>query len=94
MGADGGRYAEFVVNEQEKTRFTIYTSGKECEIPKNGGGISFTVRSVKDTYERLVKKGVESKMPPTKMPWGEMAMLTDPDGNMLTVNSAPQAEKK
>ncbi|KAF9173420.1 hypothetical protein BGX21_006996 [Mortierella sp. AD011] len=89
VGGDGGRYAEFVVNEQEKTRFTIYTSCKDTEIPKRNGGISFTVRSVKDTHDGLVKKGVSSKMGPTKMPWGEMAQVADPDGNVLTLNSGP-----
>ncbi|KAF9434657.1 hypothetical protein BGZ76_007660, partial [Entomortierella beljakovae] len=73
-----GRYAEFFVNEQEKTRFTIYSSSSS-EIPKHSGGISFTVRNVKETHDSLVKKGVESKMPPTKMPWGDMAQVSDPD---------------
>ncbi|KAF9114417.1 hypothetical protein BGX27_010888 [Mortierella sp. AM989] len=88
VGGDGGRYAEFFVNEQEKTRFTIYSSGKsDCEIPKHSGGISFTVRSVKETHDRLVKQGVVSKMGPTKMPWGDMAQVSDPDGNVLTLNT-------
>ncbi|KAK3827797.1 MAG: Glyoxalase/Bleomycin resistance protein/Dihydroxybiphenyl dioxygenase [Benniella sp.] len=89
--AEGGRYIEFVVNEQEKTRFTVYCAGKnpKHEIPPHQGGVNFTVRSVQETYNRLVKKGVEFKMIPTVMPWGSMAQFVDPEGNTLTINSPP-----
>ncbi|KAF8940649.1 hypothetical protein BGZ58_005385 [Dissophora ornata] len=89
-----GRYIEFIVNAQERTKFTVYSAGKSSEekhdMPKHNTGISFTVRNVQETHDRLVKKGVEFKMPPTKMPWGSMAQFADPDGNILTINEAPQ----
>ncbi|KAG0369959.1 Glyoxalase/Bleomycin resistance protein/Dihydroxybiphenyl dioxygenase [Gamsiella multidivaricata] len=97
-GGEGGRYLEFVANEQEKTKFTVYCAGKsegsKNDIPKHNTDISFAVRDVNETYSRLVKKGVEFKMPPTEMPWGSMAQFTDPDGNVLTINSLPVAVSK
>ncbi|KAG0208212.1 hypothetical protein BGX28_000739 [Mortierella sp. GBA30] len=81
--SEGGRYMEFKVNGQEKTKFTVYSHGKDdkqaCES-KSTCGICFGVRSVQETFDRLVKKGVEFKIPPSKMPWGSMAQLCDPDG--------------
>ncbi|KAF9581185.1 hypothetical protein BGW38_001895 [Lunasporangiospora selenospora] len=92
MCGEGARYMEFVVNSQEKTKFTVFCFGKSpkpcAESGKANADISFTVRSVQETHDRLVKKGVEFKMPPTKVPWGYMAQFLDPDGNLLTINSA------
>ena len=39
------------------------------------------------TYEDLKTKGVEFMGPPTKMHWGEFAMMKDPDGNQILLSS-------
>ncbi|KAI1302800.1 hypothetical protein EDD11_005558 [Mortierella claussenii] len=92
---EGGRYIEFLVNEQERTRFTVYCHGKtDTSCPKHTANISFSVRSVRETYDRLVKMGIKFKMPPQDTPWGTMAQLEDPDGNALTINGPINAVSK
>ncbi|KAG0255194.1 hypothetical protein BG011_005284 [Mortierella polycephala] len=84
--AEGGRYMEFITNAQARTKLTVYCLGKDEKFESNGNtDICFSVRSVQETHDRLVKKGVVFKMPPTKLPWGEMAQLIDPEGNTLAI---------
>ncbi|KAF9959168.1 hypothetical protein BGZ72_010203 [Mortierella alpina] len=89
---EGSRYMEFKVDGQDKTKFTVYSHGKgasaNCEFKPSGCGISLSVRSVQETHDVLVAKGVEFKVPPTKTPWGHMAQFCDPDGNKLTIDCA------
>ncbi|KAF9911812.1 hypothetical protein EC991_002115 [Linnemannia zychae] len=86
-GQNGARYMEYVVNSGEKTKFTVYYGGPGVDCAgKNKAGISFGVKNMQETYDSLVKKGVKFSMPPSKMPWGTMAQMEDPDGNSLTLN--------
>ncbi|KAF9090390.1 hypothetical protein BGX23_005997 [Mortierella sp. AD031] len=87
QGQNGARYMEYFVNSQEKTKFTVYYGGPDHKCAgQNKAGIAFAVKSVQETYDTLVKKGVKFSMPPAQMPWGSMAQLEDPDGNSLTLN--------
>ncbi|KAG0060810.1 hypothetical protein BGZ89_011956 [Linnemannia elongata] len=86
-GQNGARYMEYFVNSGEKTKFTVYYGGPDSNCAgQNKAGISFGVKDMQGTYDSLVKKGVKFSMPPTKMPWGTMAQMEDPDGNSLTLN--------
>ena len=44
---------------------------------------NFFVDDVQREYDRLVGLGVKFTMPPTKAPWGSMAMLDDTCGNLI-----------
>ncbi|KAF9126420.1 hypothetical protein BGX30_015263 [Mortierella sp. GBA39] len=86
-GQNGARYMEYFVNSGEKTKFTVYYGGPGVNCAgQNKAGISFAVKDMQGTYDSLVKKGVKFSMPPSKMPWGTMAQMEDPDGNSLTLN--------
>lgn len=88
---EDARYIEFLANPLEKTKFTIFCYGKACPAePPVKTGISWTVRDVQETYERLQKKGVVFKMPPVTYPFGSVAQFTDPDGNTLNIVDTPK----
>ncbi|KAF9982561.1 hypothetical protein BGZ75_005967 [Mortierella antarctica] len=90
---EDSRYMEFKVDGLDKTKFTVYSHGKSakhCDTSSGACGISLAVRSVQETHDHLVTKGVEFKVPPTKTPWGYMAQLCDPDGNKLMIDSADE----
>jgi predicted enzyme related to lactoylglutathione lyase len=56
--------------------------------------VSLAVADVADTYERLRARGVEFLAPPERMPWGGvLAHVRDPEGNVLTLVSAPTLRK-
>ena len=40
------------------------------------------------TYRQLSARGVEFVSPPQKQPWGEFAIIKDPDGNQLLLSSS------
>jgi predicted enzyme related to lactoylglutathione lyase len=50
-------------------------------------GIAFGVDDLEKSYEAWRAKGVAFPLPPTKQPWGgTLAQLSDPEGNLLTVD--------
>lgn len=52
----------------------------------SGAGITlwFTVDDLQATFDRLVDQGARVGFAPTRKPWGaELAMVYDPDGNVL-----------
>lgn len=49
-------------------------------------GVTLMVDNIKETYERLLDKGVEFPGAPVKQAWGgTLAHLKDLDGNVLTI---------
>lgn len=44
-------------------------------------GITFTVKGLSDLCKRLEEKGARFTQPLERTPWGEMAVVADPDGN-------------
>jgi catechol 2,3-dioxygenase-like lactoylglutathione lyase family enzyme len=87
-----------VFNEQQRwielrlanspTRFVLFTpEGHEDRIGTFFNG-SLACDDVQATYRQLSARGVEFLSPPQKQPWGEFAMLKDPDGNQLVLSSS------
>jgi predicted enzyme related to lactoylglutathione lyase len=55
-------------------------------------GIGLAVDDLESEYARLVDAGVTFDMPPTRQPWGGfMAMICDPDGNILYLDEVSAA---
>lgn len=48
---------------------------------------SWEVDNVEKTYADLQSKGVEFAEPPQKQPWGNFAIMKDPDGNQIVLAS-------
>lgn len=57
-------------------------------------GLTFQVENLLDFCEQLHQRGVTFLNEPTQQAWGIMAMIADPDGNVLALweNRAPPAE--
>ena len=55
-------------------------------------GIGFAVSDLKAEHLRLIELGVIFTMEPTKQPWGGfMALIADPDGNLLYLDEVAAA---
>ncbi|KAF9901342.1 hypothetical protein BX616_002289, partial [Lobosporangium transversale] len=95
---EGNKWIEFSVDDSQKVKFSVYSHGKNnpYSSPSNDSskhtGIIFSVRNVRETYDKLVKKGVKFNMQPMQMPWGVIAQFEDPDGNLFSI-SGPADEK-
>lgn len=57
-------------------------------------GLTFEVENLLDFCERLHDRGVKFLNEPTQQSWGIMAMIADPDGNVMALweNKPPAAE--
>ena len=55
-------------------------------------GITFQVRNLLEFSERLHQRGVRFLNEPTQQSWGIMAMIADPDGNVIALweNQGPE----
>ena len=70
------------------TRVVLFTpEGHEDRIGTFFNG-SFACDDVQATYRQLSARGVEFVSPPQKQPWGEFAIIKDPDGNQLLLSSS------
>ena len=49
--------------------------------------VSFFTDDIDDTYNELVKRGVEFDGPPEKMPWGTFVKFKDPDCNGFVLSA-------
>lgn len=57
------------------------------ELSPGNQGITFHVRGdFEAKVAELARKGVKLDVPVTKRPWGMFARISDPDGNILTLN--------
>ncbi len=71
-----------------ETRFILFTpDGQEDRIgsPFNG---SPACDDVEATYRQLSGRRVEFVSPPQKQPWGEFAIMKDPDGNQFVLSAS------
>lgn len=56
----------------------------EAQLIGRHTGVGLDVADLDSEYNRLKGLGVRFTMPPTKQPWGGfMALIADPDGNIL-----------
>jgi catechol 2,3-dioxygenase-like lactoylglutathione lyase family enzyme len=69
------------------TRFVLFTpDGQEDRIGGFFAG-ALACDDVQATYRQLVGRGVEFLSEPQKQPWGEFAIMKDPDGNQFVLSS-------
>jgi predicted enzyme related to lactoylglutathione lyase len=81
------RWIELRVGSSE-TRFVLFTPpGQEERIGSQCNG-SLACDDVEATYRQLSARGVEFVSPPQKQPWGEFAIMKDPDGNQFVLSSS------
>ena len=81
------RWIELRVGSSE-TRFVLFTpQGQEDRIGSQFNG-SLACDDVEATYRQLTARGVEFVSPPQKQPWGEFAIMKDPDGNQFVLSSS------
>ena len=81
------RWIELRVGSSE-TRFVLFTpQGQEDRIGSQFNG-SLACDDVEATYRQLSARGVEFVSPPQKQPWGEFAIMKDPDGNQFVLSSS------
>jgi len=59
----------------------------EGELEPGNTGIGFYSDDLKKTVADLKKKGVKFAKDYTKTKWGEIAMLEDPDGNVIWISA-------
>jgi catechol 2,3-dioxygenase-like lactoylglutathione lyase family enzyme len=52
------------------------------------GGLFFVTDDIQETYEELVKRGVEFSQPPEQRPYGVDAGFRDPSGNQMRMLQA------
>lgn len=84
--SDKQRWIELRIGNSQ-TRLVLFTpEGHENRIGTFFNG-SFACDDVQATYRQLKARGVEFLKPPEKQPWGEFAILKDPDGNQLVLSS-------
>jgi len=58
-----------------------------AELEPGNQGITFHVRGdFEKKVSELERGGVELETPVTKRPWGTYARISDPDGNVITLN--------
>ena len=70
------------------TRFVLFTPhGQEDRIGGFFAG-ALACDDVPATYRQLSSQGVEFVSGPQKQPWGEFAILKDPDGNQFVLSSS------
>jgi predicted enzyme related to lactoylglutathione lyase len=73
--------------EKSDTRFVLFTpDGQEDRI----GGFfadALACDDVQATCRQLIGRGVEFLSEPQKQPWGEFAIMKDPDGNQFVLSS-------
>ncbi|HEX4382624.1 MAG TPA: VOC family protein [Myxococcales bacterium] len=83
---DQQRWIELKIGGAQ-TKVVLFTPpGQESRA---GGftGLTLACDDLDQTYEELVKRGVEFVSPPRKEPWGSMAMLKDSEGNQFVVSA-------
>jgi len=81
------RWIELRVGASD-TRFVLFTpDGQEDRIGSFFNG-SLACDNVQATYRQLSERGVEFLSPPQKQPWGEFAIMKDPDGNQFVLSSS------
>jgi len=64
----------------------------ESQLIGRHTGVGLDVADLESEHTRLTGLGVEFPMPPAKQPWGGfMALMTDPDGNVLYLDQVSAA---
>jgi len=65
----------------------------EAELVGRHTGVGLQVADLESEHTRLTGLGVRFTMPPTRQPWGGfMALMADPDGNVLYMDEVSAAD--
>ena len=84
---DKQRWIELGIGTSD-TRFVLFTpDGQEDRIGGFFAG-ALACDNVQATYRQLKARGVEFASEPQKQPWGEFAIMRDPDGNQFVLSSS------
>src|SRR5690242_14914776 len=83
---DKQRWIELGIGGAE-TRFVLFTPDDQRDRIGGFFAGSLACDNVEATYRQLTAKGVEFLSPPQKQPWGEYAIMKDPDGNQFVIGS-------
>jgi predicted enzyme related to lactoylglutathione lyase len=78
-----------VAPRRATTSLTLVTWFEEMP-PGSLRGLVIDCDDLQGDYETLSRRGVPFNGPPTEMPGGAFATLTDPDGNHLSLRQADQ----
>jgi len=70
-----------------QTKVVLFTPEEHKDRIGGFQNLSFNCDDVDRTYEELKARGVEFTQPPTKEPWGHMAMFKDSEGNIFLISA-------
>jgi predicted enzyme related to lactoylglutathione lyase len=93
LGAKGSFGAEF---EAQGIRIGVHPANHEAAQAMVGRetGLTFHVDGLLHVCGDLHAKGVTFRQEPTQMSFGIMAMIEDPDGNVMALWQPPEEESK
>ena len=93
VGAKGSFGAEF---EAQGIRIGVHPANHEAARAMVGRetGLTFQVDGLLHVCGDLHAKGVTFRQEPTQMSFGIMAMIEDPDGNVMALWQPPEEESK
>lgn len=79
--------AEFMEGEKGKTRLGVHPAAHPNALAMVGRetGVTLHVENLLEFCERLHQRGVKFVTEPTQQGFGIMAMVADPDGNVLAL---------
>ncbi|HEV2331653.1 MAG TPA: VOC family protein [Gammaproteobacteria bacterium] len=80
------RWIELGIGGSE-TRFVLFTPDDQRDRIGGFFAGALACDDVAATYRQLTAKGVDFASPPQKQPWGEFAIMKDPDGNQFVLSS-------
>jgi predicted enzyme related to lactoylglutathione lyase len=83
---DKQRWIELRVGSSDTT-IVLFTFDGQRLAPGSPFNGAFACDNVEQTYQELVKRGVDFVSPPKKEPWGTFASFRDPDGNEFVLSS-------
>jgi predicted enzyme related to lactoylglutathione lyase len=83
---DKQRWIELGIGDS-KTKFVLFTPDNQQDRIGDFFAGALACDDVSATYRQLSTKGVDFVSPPQKQPWGEFAVVKDPDGNQFVLSS-------
>lgn len=83
---DRQRWIELGIAGSE-TKFVLFTPDDQRDRIGGFFAGALACGDVLATYRQLLARGVNFASPPQKQPWGEFAVMKDPDGNQFVLSS-------
>lgn len=76
---------EFFPGEGVKFGVAVALTEEAMQLVGRHTGITFTVPEIVDFCKKLSEDGVKFAEPLEVSPWGKMAVVSDPDGNLFAL---------